>query len=211
MKQENILTWFQWLRQWIRLTFRKRNTKKKPLIILERIYSKDELTILLSVERNSPGAIATWYVLHKHNPSHNLLITLDNLSAIRLFLRQHRPVGRELSFLELSTLQEDTVMRTHRFSVQLITKLESSRTIFSTIGTWDVDLQGNSFDPNAKAMTILGLVAREALNLPPIPGIPWRSRMIKFPWIESVESYSHAVLGEKHKCYTRKISTPVSR
>lgn len=211
MKQENISTWFQWLTQWIRQTFRKRNTKKKPLVVLERIYSKDELTILLSVERDSPGAIATWYLLHQENPRHNLLITLDNLAAIRLFLRKNRPVGRELSFLELSTLQEDTVIRTHRFSVHWIIKLESSRKVFSTIGTWDADLQGNSLDPNAKAMTILGFVAREALNLPPIPGIQWRSRMLKFPWTESVESYSHAVLGEKHRCYTKKLTTPVSR
>lgn len=211
VKQDNILTWFQWLRQWIRQTFRKRSTKKKPLVVFERIYSKDEITILLSVERDSPGAIATWYLLNKNNPSHNLLITLDNIAAIRLFLRKHRPVGRELSFLELSTLEEDTLIRTHRFSVQWIIKLQSSRTIFSTIGTWDADLQGNSFDTNAKAMTILGLVVREALNLPPIPGVEWRSRMTKFPWTESVESYSYAVLGEKHKCYTKKLTTPVSR
>ena len=111
-----------------------------------------------------------------------------------------------MSSLELSLVQQDTVIRTHRFSIQWIIKLDSDRTVLSLIGTWDADLEGLSLDPNASAITIFRLIVREALNLPPIPGIPWRSRMNKFPWTESVQSYAKKVLGEKHNCYIKKLN-----
>ncbi|MCA1995134.1 MAG: hypothetical protein LDL41_24255 [Coleofasciculus sp. S288] len=206
MKQESLLPWFRWLTQWVRRAFLKQRANKQPLTLFERIYSTDELTMLLSVERDAPGAVATWYLLHLENPHHNLVITLDNIAAIRLALRKEQIKDSTMSMLELSLVQETPVIRTHRFSIQWITKLSSDRTILSMIGTWDADLQGNSFDPNANATTILRLVAREALNLPPIPGVPWRLRMTKFPWSESVQSYASAVLGEKHDCHIKKLN-----
>ncbi len=206
MKQENLLPWFRWLSRWIRQTFKTRQANRRLLEILERTYSYDELSTLLFVERDAPGAIATWYLLHRENPRHNLLITLDNLAAIRLALRAERPKGSEMSPLELSLIQRDAVIRTHRFSVQWIIKLNSDRTVYSLIGIWDADLQGTSFDPNASAISIFRLAVREALNLPPIPTMPWRVRMAKFPWTETVESYANNVLGEKHKCYIQKLN-----
>jgi hypothetical protein len=206
VKQDSLLTWFRWLTQWVREAFKIGHTKQKSLKILERIYSSDESTLLVSVERDAPGAVATWYLFQPQNPRNKLLITLDNLTAVRLELRRNRPKGSEMSTLELSLVQQDPVIRTHRFSIQWLIKLDSSRTVFSLIGTWDADLQGNSFDPDAKAITIFSLIVREALNLMPIPGMMWRSRINKFPWTESVQSYAHSVLGEKHNCYIKKLN-----
>ncbi len=206
MKQENLLTWFRWLTRWVSQTLKTKRANRKPLKILERTYSSDEVTTLLSVERDAPGAIATWYLLHRNHPRNNLLITLDNLAAIRLALRKNRPKDSTMSSLELSLVQQDTVIRTHRFSIQWIIKLDTSRTVLSLIGTWDADLQGFSPDPNATAIRIFQLIMREVLNLQPIPGVLWRSRMNKFPWTESVHGYARAVLGEKHNCHIKKLN-----
>lgn len=208
MKQSSLLTWFGWLTQWVRRVFLGR-TQEKPIKVLERINSFDERTVLVSVERDAPGAIATWYLLQRENPRNMLLVTLDNLSAIRLALRKERPRGSEMSTLELSLINLDPVIRTHRFSIQWLIRLDSSRTVFSLIGTWDADLQGNNFDPNASAITIFRYMLREALNLPPIPGILWRSRINNFPWTETVQSYARSVLGEKHNCHIKKLNLKV--
>ena len=111
-----------------------------------------------------------------------------------------------MSAFELSLVQHETMIRTHRFSVQWIIKLESDRTVLSWIGTWDADLQGFSLDSNASAITIFRSAVREALNLPPIPGMLWRSRMTKFPWAESVQSYARNILGERHNCHIKKLN-----
>ena len=206
MNQENsLLAWFWWLRKWVRQVFLGRRTQEKVLNIIERTYSQDELTVLVSVERDSPGAIGTWYMYRRDHPRVNLLITLDNLAAMRIALRKSRPLGSEMSDFERSLIHQDAVFRTHRFSIQWIIKLKSSRTIFSMIGTWDADLQGDTFDPNAPAINIFRYLLREALNLQPIPGMQWRARMANFPWTESVQSYAQAVIGEKHKCYIKKM------
>lgn len=208
MKQSSLLTWFRWLTQWVRRVFLGRTTEKF-LTVLERINSYDELSVLVSVERDAPGAIATWYLLQRENSRQMLLVTLDNLSAIRIALRKQRPPGSELSPLELSLFDLDPVVRTHRFSIQWLIKLDSSRTVFSLIGTWDADLQGSSFDPNASAITIFRYMMREALNLPPIPGMLWRSRINNFPWTETVQSYARTVLGEKHNCHIKRLNLKV--
>lgn len=206
MKQENLLTWFQWLTLWVRQTFRLQRTEQKLVKVIERIYSYDESTVLVSVEREAPGSVATWYLFQQENPRNKLLITLDNLTAIRLELRRNRTLSSEPSSLELSLIQYDPVIRTHRLSIQWLIRLDSSRTVFSLVGTWDADLQGDSFDPNAKGITIVRSIAQEALNLMPLPGILWRTRMNKFPWTESVESYAHSIIGERHKCYIKKLN-----
>src|SRR5919199_1385775 len=206
VKQDNLLTWFRWLKRWVRQIFTKGRTKQRPLKVIERTESYDELTSLVFVERDAPGAVGTWYMFRRDNPRVNLLITLDNLAAIRLALRHHRPQGIEMSNFERSLVSQDQILRTHRISIQWIIKLRSSRTVFNLIGTWDADLQGDSFDPNAKAISIFNLIVREALNLMPIPGMVWRSRINKFPWTESVQSYAHNVLGEKHKCHIKRLN-----
>lgn len=209
MKQDNLLTWFQWLTQWVRQAFRFQPTEQKLVQILEKIYSYDQSILLVSVERDAPGAIATWYLFQRENPLNKLLITLDNLAAIRLELRKNRPPSQEKSSLELSLIQYDPVIRTHRLSIQWLIRLDSSRTVFSLVGTWDADLQGDSFDPDSKGITIVRSIAQEALNLMPLPDILWRTRMNKFPWTESVESYAHSIIGERHKCHIKKLNIKV--
>lgn len=209
MKQDNLLTWFQWLTQWVRQAFRFQPTEQKLVQILEKIYSYDQSILLVSVERDAPGAIATWYLFQRENPRNKLLITLDNLAAIRLELRKNRPPSQEKSSLELSLIQYDPVIRTHRLSIQWLIRLDSSRTVFSLVGTWDADLQGDSFDPDSKGITIVRSIAQEALNLMPLPDILWRTRMNKFPWTESVESYAHSIIGERHKCHIKKLNIKV--
>lgn len=209
MKQDNLLTWFRWLTQWVRQAFRGQTPEQKPVKILERIYSSDQSIILVSVERDAPGAVATWYLFQEENPRNKLLITLDNLTAIRLELRRNRAIASEKSTLELSLIQYDPVIRTHRLSIQWLIRLDSSRTVFSLVGTWDADLQGDSFDPDAKGITIIRSMAQEALNLMPLPEIIWRSRMNKFPWAESVESYAHSIIGERHKCHISRLNIKV--
>lgn len=210
MKQENLLTWFQWLTLWVKQTFGLQSTEQKFVKITERIYSYDESTVLVSVEREAPSAVATWYLFQQKNPRNKLLITLDNLTAIRLELRRNRQLSSsDQSSLELSLIQYDPVIRTHRLSIQWLIRLDSSRTVFSLVGTWDADLQGDSFDPDAKGITIVRSIAQEALNLMPLPGILWRTRMNKFPWTESVESYAYSIIGERHKCYIKKLNLKV--
>lgn len=212
MKQENLLTWFRWLTRWVKQALRGQYSEQKQVKILERIYSYDQSIVLVSVERDAPGAVATWYLFQEENPRNKLLITLDNLAAIRLELRRNRQLFNEPiepSSLELSLIQYDPVIRTHRMSIQWLIKLDSSRTVFSLIGTWDADLQGDSLDPNAKGITIIRSMAREALNLMPLPGILWRARMNKFPWTESVESYAHSIIGERHNCHISKLNLKV--
>lgn len=210
MASGNLLTWFGWLKRWLRHIFRRNQIDDIPLLILERTYSTDGKTLLLSVERNTPGACATWYLIHRDCPRNKLLITLDNLAAVRLALQRNQFSSTHISKLKLSPDRHDPILRTHRFSVQWINQLNSSRTVYSLIGTWDADLQGNSFDPNARAIAIFRLVMREALNIRLLASMPWRTRMTSFPWSETVQSYAHALLGDKHDCFIKELSLSIA-
>ncbi|MEQ8961175.1 MAG: hypothetical protein RLP02_25170, partial [Coleofasciculus sp. C2-GNP5-27] len=65
MKQQSLRQWFRWLTRWIRRIFQKPATFQPTFLVLERTYSADESMVLLSVERDAPGAVGTWYLLNQ--------------------------------------------------------------------------------------------------------------------------------------------------
>jgi hypothetical protein len=203
-----LFRWLKWVAQWVEKLlsqFRKPSLQ----IVEERLLSRDELSEAKRIKRDTPGAINTWYISHNVTPN-QLLITLDNLAEIRIAIAKERKAAQKAgkpytpSIVELSLTAKDRINRTHRVGVQWLIKL-NTRTLVTRVGVWDADLQGNSLDPNAAAETIIRLAVREILNLTPIPSIPWRTRLTHFPWEQTLEAYSRAVISENHQPYIKRL------
>jgi len=79
-----------------------------------------------------------------------------------------------------------------------------NRNVVSRVGTWDADLQGNFPDPNAKAEVVVRQMVREVIDVKPLPGSSWRSRVGTFPWEEILGEYIRVVLGATHNAHIKK-------
>jgi hypothetical protein len=201
--------WLSGLVQWIKSLFVVETSKRKATEVVEQFVSKDLLSEAKRIDRATPGAVHTWYIKHQESQA-QLLITLDNLAALRLELvnqarsKKSKPnIDDPLALHNNVLAWKDKQRRTHRLSIQWIVKLQS-RNIISRVGTWDADLQGNFPDPNTKAEVVVRQMVREVIDLKPLPGSSWRSRVGTFPWEEILDEYCRVVLGQKHNPHIKK-------
>lgn len=206
----SVTSWLQGLVQWIKTLFVSSTEGKKSTEIVEQLKSKDLLSEAKRIDRTTPGSVHTWYIKHQESQA-QLIITLDNLAAIRLEMAnqarakkgKRKPTDDSYTTTYSALAWKDKIRRTHRISIQWIVALQN-RNVVSRVGTWDADLQGNFPDPNAKAEVIVRQMVREVIDIKPLPGSSWRSRIGTFPWEEILDGYSRAILGEKHNPNIKK-------
>ncbi len=205
----NLSQWLKTLVEWIKTLLVPSVRRKQAAAVVEQMSSGDGLVEAKRYDRNTPGAVHTWYIRHQESPA-QLLITLDNLAGMRIEMAKQRtkqqkalPADDPYAVLLNPVNWKDKLNRTHRISVQWIVKLQS-RNVISRVGTWDMDLQGKSADPNAKAEVVIRMLVREILELKSLGGSPWRSRVGTFPWEETIEQYSRVVIGAGHNLNIKK-------
>ncbi|NJL91283.1 MAG: hypothetical protein HC916_16990 [Coleofasciculaceae cyanobacterium SM2_1_6] len=202
----SVTSWLQGLILWIKTLFSPSSGRKNKTEIVEHLISGDQLSEARRIDRSTPGAVHTWYIKHQESQA-QLLITLDNLAVMRLEVanmpRSKTKAPDPYSPNYAGLKWKDKMRRTHRLSIQWIVHLQN-RNVVSRVGTWDADLQGNFPDPNAKAEVVIRQMVREVIDLKPIAGSSWRSRVGTFPWEEILEEYCRVVLGQKHNPNIKK-------
>jgi ribosomal protein L34E len=209
-KMNSVNGWLQGLVQWIKTLFVSNVRSKNSTEIVEQLHSKDMLSEAKRIDRTTPGSVHTWYVKHQESQA-QLIITLDNLAVMRLEMAnqsrakkgKRKPTDESYTTTYSALAWKDKIRRTHRISIQWIVALQN-RNVVSRVGTWDADLQGNFPDPNAKAEVIIRQMVREVIDLKPLIGSSWRSRVGTFPWEDILESYARAILGDKHNSHIKK-------
>jgi len=198
--------WLQGLILWIKTLFSPISGRKNNTEIVEHLVSGDQLSEARRIDRNTPGSVHTWYIKHQESQA-QLLITLDNLAVMRLEVaklpRSKTKASDPYSPNYAGLKWKDKMRRTHRLSIQWIVQLQN-RNVVSRVGTWDVDLQGNFPDPNAKAEVVVRQMVREVIDLKSLAGSSWRSRVGTFPWEEILGEYCRVVLGQKHNPNIKK-------
>lgn len=190
----NLQTWFEWFTDWIRdFVHKVKNSAERKLIMADHLQSHDAMTVARSVLRNTPGAVATWYVSHNSCPGTHLIIGLDNVFELKKFLEESIP--------------DDTirVCRTHLVSIQWLIRVGNTRKqVYKFKGAWLADLQGRTSSINAKASDVVRYLVLEILNLPSIPGISWEKRIDKYQWEDAIESKCR-VIADNHQPHLKKI------
>lgn len=157
-------TWLKGLQRWIKKVFRGKKKPHTPTKIIQSWNSGD--CIVLQLDRNIPGAIATYRINQfcAGSEKYDFLITLDYLSEIRadsanLKLKKQLPTKYNTKIRLRNALQ------THRFAVFRIWRDHS----LHCIKAWDVDLEG--LNTNYRLCSIAPKkacesVARSALLVP---------------------------------------------
>lgn len=202
MRQQNsdIQTWFGWFVDWVKDFVQKlKKTDERKLLVLELLKSRDSLANAESVQRNTPGAVSTWYITHSAHPNSHVLITLDNLFELKKFLKE--PLPKDTDCQKCSE-------RTHLVSVQWLIRLGAKqKQIYKFKGAWIADLQGRTASINAKASDVVRYVVMEVLNLAAVPGISWESRLDKYCWEDAITSKCK-IIHDKHQPCLKKIRKP---
>lgn len=197
--REPVKTWFSWFLDWVKDFIRKsKNSDERKLLTLELLKSRDSFAMAESVQRNTPGAVSTWYITHKNHPSSRLVITLDNLAEVKEFLKELLP----------SDTGALNVTRTHLISIQwLIVVGEKQKQVYKFKGAWLADLQGNSSSINAKASEVVRYLVKGLLDLQTVASLNWENRVDKLNWEEEI-TYKCKIISEKHKPHLKRIRKP---
>jgi hypothetical protein len=193
-KKSNLQNWFSWFTDWVRkFVSILHNPAEQKLLVLSALQSRDSLCVARSIQRNTPGAVATWYITHQHYTNAHIIVALDNIFELRQFL--HEP-------LPTDTVQ---VTRTHLISVQWLIRVGQNRKqVFKFKGAWLADLQGRTSSVNAKASEVVKYLVMEILNLPGTAGISWESRIDKYNWEEAIVSKCR-IIADNHKPYLKRV------
>lgn len=193
-RKSDLQNWFHWFTEWVKDFVNKvRNPAERKLVVIETLLSRDEQCIARSVQRNTPGAVATWYITHSSHPNTHIIVALDNIYELKKFLEEPLPV--------------DTVYvtRTHLISVQWLIKLgEKKKKVYKFKGAWLGDFQGRSSSINAKAGDVVRYLVLEILNLPATNGIGWDTRLDKYTWEDAIASKCK-IISEAHNPHLKAV------
>ena len=192
----NLQNWFHWFVDWAKTFIQKlRNPAESKLIVINAVQSRDSLCVARSVLRNTPGAVATWYITHQHYPNAHIIVALDNISELRRFLQEPLPTDTA------------NVIRTHLISVQWLIKIGKQRKqIYKLKGAWLADLQGRSNSINAKANDVVRYLVLEVVNLPATEGLSWENRIDKYMWEDAIVSKCK-IIADRHNPYLKKVKS----
>lgn len=196
-KQPNssVSTWFGWLVEWVKEFVQKLGRQgEKKLLTLEVIQSNDGKAVAESVQRSTPGAVATWYVRHSAHSGVRLIVMLDNLYELQKYLDSPMP--------------DDHHIRTHVVSVQWLLQVgEKHKAIYKFAGAWAGDFQGQTASINAKAFDVVRYLVLELINLPPLASMNWRHRVSQYMWEDAITSKCK-LIGDKHNPRLIRIKKP---
>jgi hypothetical protein len=195
-QKSSLQSWFGWFTDWVKhFVVLFRNPAERKLFVLSALQSRDSLCVARSIQRNTPGAVATWYITHQHYPNAHIIIALDNIFELKTFL--HEPLPND-------TLQ---ITRTHLISVQWLIKVGQKRKqVYKFKGAWLADLQGRTSSVNAKASEVTKYLVMEVLNLPSTAGISWESRIDKYNWEEAIVSKCK-IIADNHKPHLKRVKS----
>ncbi len=193
-KKSNLQTWFHWFTEWVREFVKKvRNPAERKLVIIQALQSRDSLCVARSVSRNTPGAVATWYITHQKYSNAHIIVALDNIRELKHFLQGKLPP------------ENINVTRTHLISVQWLLRIgQHKRQIYKFKGAWLADLQGQSNSINAKASDVVKYLVLEVLNLPLTSGLSWENRIDKYNWEDAIISKCK-IIAEQHNPHLRAV------
>lgn len=184
-KSSGLQTWFTWVFEWVKGFVRKLGRQgEKELITIEIIRAHSGKAVAESVQRTTPGAVATWYIRHNDHPNARLIVMVDNLRELQKFIDDSIPTDRYI--------------RTHIISIQWLILIGKNRkAIYKFSGAWAGDLQGDTGSINSKAFDVVRYLTIEILNLPTIPSMNWRYRVENYPWEDTIASKCK-LLGGTH-------------
>lgn len=193
--QAGLQTWFGWLLEWVKGFVQKIGNKgEKKLLTLEVLRATSGKALAESVQRTTPGAVATWYIRHSEHPGVRLIIMVDNLYELQKFID--------------TTLPNDLYVRTHIISIQWLLKIgKKQKTVYKFSGAWVGDFQGQTSSINAKAFDVARYLTLEIINLLPLPSMNWRYRVSKYMWEDAIASKCK-LIGDKHNPRLVKIKQP---
>lgn len=180
----DVQNWLEKLQRWIRSLFRpkkKRRTSPKILARWDRNF-----TVVLLLERNTPGGIAT-YRINSLYANCDYLITLDYLSGLHSEL-----VGEfDGTPIRLGRIDYPRSPNTHRFAVFRIERNGNNRPIC----IYDVDLEG--FRQNSSQRALAPKLATRDVALRSLqithftesesPNMTWEAQMSRMHWLGVLE------------------------
>lgn len=174
----------QWLKLLGRWLLQVAPKPPKPLLIYER-RTEELLESKLSLLADSdsrfqrPGAVATWLLVDRQEPTVSLFVSLDNL--LRL--------AAEAKEIEIKRGLERSQGLTHRFQASWVLRSSVGQKFhFIIIEAFDIDLANQYIDEAPRE--ILRHLMLDIFNMRPVPGLKWKERIYNFPWIGTIEYFS---------------------
>ena len=136
--------------------------------------------------RDRMGGISTWYVVSREAPKYGIVITLDNLADIRIRLLRHR--DEKAAFAIFQSIEFSHSMNlTHRVTINWVARSPSrNRLIFFVIDALDLNLN-DGFSINKGAEGLVQQLARNLIEIKPVPHLTWEERVRKYSYLETIQ------------------------
>lgn len=211
--------WLSALQQWIKKVFKGKSKKKcfNPTKIIQSWNNKD--CIVLQLERNIPGAIATYRINQfcAGREKYDYLITLDYLfeiqavsrAEIRAQLELEKQLGTKYN-VKIRLRDRTAVVQTHRFAVFRIWRDHS----LHCIQAWDLDLEGfntSYIRQQSAPKTAVRSVARSVLLVSRNLNVPndWQFQIEHIDWLFLLRNRIREGLSSPHHNLHEAIVFPV--
>ena len=192
--------WFSQIQKWLARLFRKKRKYRSQII--KRIPNKAQDCSVLQLERDTPGAIATYRIVSKYS-SRPYLLTLDLLTSVNsdvvgefhgVRFRLHSPAYSRIS------------APTHRFAVFEIGITGAA----VPLHVWDVDLQGSASSVRGEMAATRAIFATALFPLLITDPLTWEWQMQNIDWLELLQQNIRAELGQQHQMHPREVLIELS-
>jgi hypothetical protein len=195
-----VQNWFSQIQKWFARLFRKKRKYRSQII--KCIPNKTQDCSVLQLERDTPGAIATYRIVSKYSVRAYLL-TLDLLTSVNSdMVGQFNGVAFRLHSSAYSRISAPT----HRFAVFEI------RTTGDAIPLhiWDVDLQGSASSIRGEMAATRAIAATALFPLLITDPLTWEWQMQNIDWLELLRQNIRAELGQQHQMKAREVLIELS-
>ena len=199
--------WLEKIKRWVRRLTEKKKKRYTSNPILKRWDSQTKDCAVLQLERNVPGAIATYRIISKYGDC-DYLITLDYLPDVQAQLKLEKQLSIKFSTSFRVRQSSPFNPRTHRFGIFQI--FPNGKTC--PVEVWDVNLEGNftSFALSKSApLRAIRYVALQSLVIVHAPQISlsWQFQIEEMDWIRLLEyRMKGELLNPKHNLNAVKIT-----
>jgi hypothetical protein len=186
--------WLKLLGRWLLKTAPK---PPKSLLVYERRTGEileSKLSLLPDTDKRffRPGAVATWKLADRREPTVSLFVTLDNL--LRL--------ASESKQIEIQRGLQRSQGMTHRFQASWVVQSAANGLFhFVVIEALDIDLSNQYIDEAPRE--IIRHLVLDVFNMRPVEGLPWRERIYHFPWLDTIQYFAPKKGCPEHPRYRR--------
>lgn len=196
-------SWITKIKEWLYSLFKlfKKKTIVRPPKILKRI--DGQATTLLQLERETPGAIATYRFISAYSNTAYLL-TLDSITGLNSDLYGN---FKGTSFRLRPSIYSRSSEPTHRFAFFEVGNNGS----FNIIAAWDIDLQGSvsGVKGEAAAIRAISATALFPLLIKDVSICPWNEQIKSIDWLYLLQENAKVELGVNHNLKARMVLTTV--